>query len=140
MWLLGELLSVPPPAELYPASRHARTLLIDATTLRQAGGTGDDWRLHTTYDLRAGRLYQVALTDRRGGESLDHYQLHASDIVVAENGYGYRHSVATARNQQADVVLLIWPATFPLKDIAGQALDVLAWLRRRGARERSRAC
>src|ERR671929_1331169 len=76
LWLLGELLSVPPPAELFAAG-HARILLIDATTLGQPGGTGDDWRLHTAYDLRAGRLCQVALTDRRGGESLAHYHLHA---------------------------------------------------------------
>jgi hypothetical protein len=140
LWLLGELLRVPPSAALSPASGHVRILLIDATTLRQPGGTGDDWRLHTAYDLRAGRLCQVALTDRRGGESLDHYQLHASDIVVADNGYGYRRSVAMARTQHADVVLRIWPATFPLEDSMGHVIDVLAWLRRRGARERSRAC
>jgi hypothetical protein len=47
LWLLGELLSVPPPAELFAAAGHARILLIDATTLGQPGGTGDDWRLHT---------------------------------------------------------------------------------------------
>ena len=140
LWLLGELLSVPPPAELFAAAGHTRILLIDATTLGQPGGTGDDWRLHTAYDLCAGRLCQVALTDRRGGESLDHYHLHAGDIVVADNGYGYRRSAATARAQEADVVLRIWPATFPLEDAAGHAIDVLAWLRREGPRTRSRSC
>jgi hypothetical protein len=140
LWLLGELLSVPPPPELFAAAGHARILLIDATTLGQPGGTGDDWRLHTASDLRAGRLCQVALTDRQGGETLDHYHLQAGDIVVADNGYGYRRSVATARAQEADVVLRIWPATFPLEDAAGHAIDVLAWLRREGPRERRRAC
>ena len=140
LWLLSDLVSAPPRTDLLLASRRGRILLIDATTLRQPGGTGDDWRLHTAYDLRAGRLCQVALTDRRGGETLDHYQLQPGDIVVADNGYGYRRSVATAAHQQAEVVLRIWPATCPLEDATGQALDVLAWLRRRGARERSRSC
>jgi len=139
LWLLSELISAPFPADPLPPSG-GRILLVDATMLRQPGGTGDDWRLHTAYDLRSGRLCQVALTDQRGSESLAHYQLQPGDIVVADNGYGYRRSVATACLQEADVVLRIWPSTFPLEDANGQVVDVLAWLRRRGPSERSRLC
>jgi hypothetical protein len=140
LWLLSELVSAPPDPRLLPTQAHGRILLIDATTLRQPGGTGDDWRLHTAYDLVAGRLCQLTLTDRQGGESLAHYALQPGDIAVADNGYGYRRSVATARRQQADVVLRIWPATFPVEDVRGQAVDVLAWLRRQGPAVRSIAC
>ena len=38
---------------------------------------------------------------------------------MADRGYGYRRSVATAVRQQADVVVRIHPATFPLETEAG---------------------
>src|SRR5438132_12199680 len=70
LWLLGELSAVPEvPAPSVPRPT-GRLLLVDASCLRQPGGTGDDWRLHLAYDLMAGRLHQVGVTDRRGGEHL----------------------------------------------------------------------
>src|SRR5436309_3451451 len=67
LWLLGDLSAVPEvPAPSVPRLT-GRLLLVDASCLRQPGGTGDDWRLHLAYDLMAGRLHQVCVTDRRGG-------------------------------------------------------------------------
>ena len=109
-----------------------RLVLVDASTLGQPGGTGDDWRLHLAYDLGAGRLYQVGVTDRRGGEHLAQYRWQAGDVMVADRGDGDRRRVATAVHQQADVVVRIHPATFPLATEAGEAFNVLRWLRQRG--------
>src|SRR5919199_3310316 len=138
LWLLSELVSAPPDPHCRPPQSRGRILLIDATTLRQPGGTGDDWRLHTAYDLVAGRLPPVTLTDRHTAESLAHYALQAGDIVIADGGYGYRRSVATVVQQQADGVFRIHPSTFPAEDAAGQPIDVLRWLRRQGGVVRSR--
>jgi hypothetical protein len=136
LWLLGELVAAP-EAPALPCPRPAgRLVLVDASTLRQPGGTGDDWRLHLAYDLLAGRMHQVSVTDRRGGEHLGRYQWHAGAVIVADRGYGYRRSVAMAVCQQADVVVRIHPATFPLETEAGQPFHVLRWLRQRGAPER----
>ena len=44
--------------------------------------------------------------------------------------------MATAVRQQADVVVRIHPATFPLETEAGQPFNVLRWLRQRGGAER----
>ena len=52
--------------------------------------------------------------------------------MVADNGYGYRRSVATAAQQQASVVRRITPAPFPLETAAGTPFRVLPWLRCRG--------
>lgn len=132
LWLLGELVAAPDVPAL-PCPRPAgRLVLVDASTLGQPGGTGDDWRLHLAYDLLAGRMYQVGVTDRRGGEHLARYRWHAGEVIVADRGYGYRRSVATAVRQQADVVVRIHPATFPLETEAGQPFNVLRWLRQRG--------
>ena len=136
LWLLEELLAAP-EAPALPWPRPAGGLiLVDARTLGQPGGPGDAWRLHLAYDLLAGRMHQVRVTDRQGGEHLERYRWHAGEVIVADRGYGYRRRVATAVRQQADVVVRIHPATLPLDTEAGQPCNVLRWLRHRGGAER----
>ena len=72
--LLAHLLQTPPPRWLSQQVR-GRVLLLDATRLRQLGGSGDDWRLHLADDLLAGRLAQLVLTDRQGTEQVAHFGL-----------------------------------------------------------------
>jgi len=136
LWLLGELVAAPEAPVLPCPHPVGRLVLVDASTLGQPGGTGDDWRLHLAYDLLAGRMSQVDVTDRRGGEHLARYRWHAGAVIMADRGYGYRRSVATAVRQQADVVVRIHPATFPLETEAGEPFNVLRWLRQRGGSER----
>src|SRR6185503_714644 len=128
LWLLSQLLA----AELATAAdlleRRRRLLLVDATRLRQIGGSGDDWRTHLAYDLYAGRMAQVRVTDRKGAEKLSHFELQLGDIVVGDSGYGYRKHVAYAREKHADVVLRVCLATFPLEDADGQPFDATAWV------------
>jgi hypothetical protein len=129
LWVLSELIAGPEMPATPSAHPQGRILLVDASTLRQPGGTGDDWRLHLAYDFTAGRMGQVVVTDAHTGEQLAHYRLQPGDIVVADNGYGYRRSVAEAVQQQAHVVLRITPTTFPLATATGHPFDVLRWLR-----------
>ena len=136
LWLLSECIAVPEPPTPGGPSPAGRLLLVDASCLRQPGGTGDDWRLHLAYDFLAGRMSQVQVTDRRGGERLDRYPWQAGDVVVADNGYGYRRSVAWAVQHQAALVVRIHPATFPLETEGGGLFNVLRWLRQRGSPER----
>ena len=88
-WLLGllsELVAVPTPPAPTPPQPAGRLLLVDASRLRQPGGTGDDWRLHLAYDCTAGRMGQVLVTDQHTGAHLAHDTLRAGDVVVADNG------------------------------------------------------
>jgi hypothetical protein len=137
LWLLTELLAGPPLPSSVPSSS-SRVLLVDATRLRQPGGSGDDWRLHTAYDLRCGRLAQLHLTDRSAGETLARFALQPHDLLVCDSGYGHRGSIATALEHQADVVLRICPSQFPLRSADDKPFDVLGWLRQRGPELRSR--
>jgi hypothetical protein len=133
LWLLSELLAPPsqPCLRLLPHT-DGNILLIDATCLAQQGGSGDDWRLHCAYNFRVGRLVQVTLTDRQSGEHLDYYTIQPGDILVADNGYGYRRSVASVRKQQAHVLIRVRPSTFPFEQANGQPLELIAQLRKRG--------
>jgi hypothetical protein len=128
LWLLSELLaaSVATAPDLFDPRR--RVLLIDATRLRQIGGTGDDWRVHLAYDLLAGRMDQVRVTNRKGAEKLSHFEVQAGDIVVGDSGYGYRKQLASARARLADVVLRVCLATFPLEQQDGQVFDAAGWV------------
>jgi hypothetical protein len=65
------------------------------------------------------------VTDRYGGERLAPFALRPGDIAVADNGYGYRASMAVAAEQRADVVLRITPAPFPLETATEQPFDGL---------------
>jgi len=129
LWLLGELIAAPgvPMGPTRPGSRPVR--LIDATRLRQPGGTGDDWRVHFAYNFTLGRLDEVVVTDQHTAEGLAHFTLRAGDIAVVDNGYGYRVSGALATRQRAAVVLRITPATFPVETAAGEPFDLSEWLR-----------
>lgn len=130
LWLFGELTVIETGAAALLGPAAGRVLLIDASALKQVGGCGDDWRLHTAYDLVAGRLAQVVTTDRSHGEKLDHFELEVGDIAVADRGYGYRSSVAAVKRNQAEGVFRIYPDTFPLEDKFGQPLDVWPLLRK----------
>jgi hypothetical protein len=127
-WLIGELLAASVATAPDLLCRKRRLLLIDATRLRQIGGTGDDWRIHLAYDLLAGRMAHVRVTDRKGAEQLAHFDLQTGDIAVGDSGYGYRKHVAYARHKQADVVLRVCLATFPLQQQDGQPFDAVAWV------------
>jgi hypothetical protein len=51
LWLLGALLCGPQVAcEQRTSSAFGRIILVDGTRLKQVGGTGDDWRLHSAYE------------------------------------------------------------------------------------------
>lgn len=137
LWLLSTLV-VTPVVPALPGPRPAgRVLLVDASCLHQPGGTGDDWRLHLAYDFTAGRMGQVRITDRRGGEHLQWYTWRAGDVLVADRGYGYRRSIAlAAAAPQAAVVVRIHPATFPMETATAQPFNVLRWLRQPGSAAR----
>jgi len=130
LWLLGALLCGPQvPVERGSSSGLGRIILVDGTRLKEVGGTGDDWRVHSAYDLRASRLIQVCVTDKHTAESLQHFQVQQFDLLIADRGYGYRKNIAYAYQQQAYVILRFVPSTCPLLDQYGQPLDVVAWLK-----------
>jgi hypothetical protein len=128
LWLLGELIAAPGPSQRPGAPGARQVRVIDATRLRHPGGTGDDWRVHFASTFTTGRMDEVVVTDQHSAERLAHFTLRPGDIAVVDNGYGYRASVAIAGRQDADVVLRITPATFPVETASGQAFDLPAWL------------
>jgi hypothetical protein len=137
LWLIGELLVASQPPLWISQRVRRRVWVVDASMLGQVGQTGDAWRLHMGFDLIAGQVGQVHLTERSSGERLSHFQLQPGDLVLLDAGYGYRRTLASAQSMQADVLVPFTPSTCPLQTAAGQAFDVVAWLQQPGPGIRS---
>jgi hypothetical protein len=139
LWLIGELLVANDRPVWITQRIRGRVWIVDASMLGQVGKEGDTWRLHMGFDLIAGRVGQVHLTDRYTGERLDHYALLPGDLVLLDAGYGYRRTLASAQQMAADVLFPFTPSTCPLQTSWGKPLDVLAWLKQDGRSIRSRS-
>jgi Transposase DDE domain len=130
LWLLGELLAVPAPAA--PLST-GRIVLVDATRLKEPGGCGDDWRLHLGYDLVAGRLLDVKVSDQHTAEGFTLFDWQAGDLVVADRGYCRRGQLAFVLRAGAQLVVRLAVWQVPLLDAHGEPFDVLSWLTQQGS-------
>ena len=105
LWLVCELLAMTAaPADSQSPSM-PRILLIDATRLKQPGGSGDDWRVHLGYDLLGGRLVDVRVADRHTAEAFELFVLGPGDIVIADRGYSRCRQLAYALRHGAQVVV-----------------------------------
>jgi GNAT superfamily N-acetyltransferase len=122
-WLLSELLGVHQTPEWLPKGV-GRVLLIDATRFKVPAGTGDDVRLHQSYDLRAGRMEQVQVTDRHQAESLSHFEFRAGDLVVTDAGYPVGSSVELTQQRQCVLLQRTAASQLHLEDEQGQTINV----------------
>ena len=130
LWLLIELLAV---TAAVPAVEQSRVILIDATRLKEPGGCGDDWRVHLGYDLLAGRLLDVRVSDQHTAEGFTLFKLCPGDLVVADRGYCRRGQLAYVLQAGAQVLIRLAVRQVPLLDEQGEPFDVLAWLKARGS-------
>jgi hypothetical protein len=92
-WLLWLLADPQPPVKQNTCSGFGRIILVDATRLKQVGGNGDDWRVHSAYDLRARRLIQLLVTDQHTAESLQHFHLEHYDLLIKDSWVSQKYCV-----------------------------------------------
>ena len=122
-WILSELLGVHQTPVWLPEGV-GRILLIDARRWKTPGGTGDDVRLHQSYELRAGRMEQVQVTDRHQAESLKLFQLRPGDLVVTDAGYQVASSVEQTQQQQAVLLQRTTASHLHVEDEQGQTISL----------------
>jgi hypothetical protein len=131
VWLMGALIGT----QVTPSwirQGLGRILLIDATRFKQPAGTGDDMRLHCAYDLRAGRLAHVEISDCHGAEGLHHFDLQAGDTVVTDAGYPVGASVQQGQKQGAFGVHRVSDHHVRFEREDGQKIDLKRLVKHQG--------
>src|SRR5258708_33786004 len=122
-WLFQEVLAMAAPVSPWLVRAGlTRILLIDATHWKCVGPHGSVWRVHTAFDLLAGRLTQVKVTDCHEGEHLEVFDLQKGDLVVTDPANGLRKRIVFVVSKSADIVVRISPSTFPLEDDPAEAI------------------
>lgn len=106
-----------------------RVRLVDATTISKPGSRGTDWRVHLSYDLQQGRIDNVAITDRSGGESLRRFAVLPGDLVVADRGYATRAGFGSVLAQNGNFLVRLPWSNVPLEADDGSPFDLISWLR-----------
>jgi len=108
---------------LEPALQGRPVRLVDATTVKEPGKTGGQWRIH--YSLRLPELEcdHFQLTPARGkhtGERLGRFVFHPREVVLADAGYSHPPGIAAVVQQGADVCVRVNPASLPLWERRGR--------------------
>lgn len=121
-WVLGELIGSAQYPSWLPATMSSHIYLVDASWLRVVGGTGDDLRLHLGYDLLAGRMQQVWVTDHHTAESVPGELAQPGTIVVADSGYRKACLLSVLRNR-GDGIFRRCPLQLRLEEQDGNVID-----------------
>lgn len=108
-----------------------RLRLVDATSICHPGADRTSWRLHVGYDLGAGRVDTVDLTDIKGAESLDRFKFQPGDIALADAGYPKPGDLRPVIDAGAHPIVRIgWNSLRLLSPEDGSLFDLFAALRR----------
>lgn len=102
---------------LEPTLKGRPVRLVDATTVKEPGKTGGQWRIHYSLRLPALECDHFELTPARGkhtGERLGRFVFHAGEVVMADAGYSHSPGIAAVVRQGADVCVRVNPASLPL--------------------------
>lgn len=132
LWLFNALLAAPKGRF---GEQSQRILLVDATHVSCRDKRADTWRLHTAYDLLAGRLAWLRISTRHVGEGFAQLPLHVGDIVVGDGAYSRAKQLLAVAAAQAFSLVRYSAAHLPLYAPTAPVwskehrVDVLAWLR-----------
>jgi hypothetical protein len=134
-WLLQEVLAITEAVSPWLARAGIRRIfLIDGTHWKCLGPKGMVWRVHTAFDLLAGRLSQLKVTDQSVGEHLEIFELQEGDLVVTDRANGLRERIVWIKEQLAHIIVRFSPHNLPLEDEQAKPIDVVGWLKGRRAK------
>ena len=106
-----------------------RVRIIDASVICQLGSRGADWRLHMSFDLMAGCLDEVELTNGSGAERLNRFAFKPGELCIADRAYAVAKSLGWILAQGAWVLVRAGWSRLSYENENGQRFDVVQWLR-----------
>lgn len=112
-----------------PQQAGLRLRLFDCSTVSQPGSHKIDWRLHLGFDLCAGRMTDVHLTDGKQGESLTRWQFSPGEICLADRASGVPRCLGVLLGATASFVIRIGWQNLPVQDGQGRPFCLSQWLK-----------
>ena len=114
--------------DLEPTLDGRQIRAVDATTVKEPGKTGSQWRIHYSMRLPTLECDHFELTAAKGkntGEKLGRFMFHAGELVLADAGYSHPPGIAAVVNQKAQVCVRLNPVSLPLWDQRGRRFALL---------------
>lgn len=113
-----------------PAKRWAgyRLRALDGTSICEPGADRTTWRLHVGYDLAAGQVDQLELTDGRGAENLQRLTYRPGDIVLADRCYARPRDLRPVIDAGADFIVRTGWNSLRLLQENGEPFELFAAL------------
>jgi hypothetical protein len=105
-----------------------RLRALDGTSICQPGADRTTWRLHVGYDLAAGQVDQLELTDVHGAENLQRLSYQPGDIVLADRYYARPRDLRPVIDAGADFIVRTGWNSLRLLQPDGESLDLFAAL------------
>jgi hypothetical protein len=129
-WLAVELAIGQDAAKIPDAGGKLRIRIVDATTVREPGSTGTDWRLHYALALKTLQCDFFELTDVHGAESLSRFPIERDDLILADRFYGTPKSVRYVVKQGGHALIRLRAKGHCLQRENGKSFGLLSALRR----------
>lgn len=108
---------------LEPALHHRPVRLVDATTVKEPGKTGSQWRIHYSLRLPGLECDHFELTPGRGkntGERLGRFTFQPGELILADAGYSHPAGVAAVVAGKAELCVRLNPLSLPLQSVQQQ--------------------
>jgi hypothetical protein len=105
-----------------------RLRALDATSICEPGADRTTWRLHVGYDLAAGQVDHIELTDGRGAESLRRLPYQPNEIVLADRYYARPRDLRPVIEDGAHFIVRTGWNSLRLLHPDGSAFDLFAAL------------
>lgn len=120
-----------------PAKRWAgyRLRALDATSICEPGADRTTWRLHAGYDLAAGQVDHIELTDGRGAENLQRLKYQPNEIVLADRYYARPRDLRPVIEGGAHFIVRTGWNSLRLLNEDGSTFDLFAALAAQSAQE-----
>jgi DDE family transposase len=135
-WLVRQMLALSACTSPWLVRRGLRRiLLVDGTHLACQGEDGKRWRIHTSFDLLAGRLAEVQVTTDAVAETWSLFGVQQGDLLISDRINGYQQRLFFIQERDAQAIVRFTPATLPLFEDAehGRRLEIVSWLKGRRA-------
>ncbi len=113
-----------------PQGISVRIKLLDASVVCQPGSKGVDWRVHLGFDLAAGCMDQVEVTDGTGGERASRFRCQPGEIWIGDRAYAIATNLAHFVFSNTWLVVRTGWNRLAWEDQDGNPFDLIAWLKK----------